>query len=223
MQKIVLGIDVGVKSLSLCIKGQDILLWNVFDLVGDVRKCSGVTLTGKACTKTANMQYLEEFYCKTHSKGLDATPYNTLKINTMSMQQLSVIVTQGFSTIMTAPEFIGVTHVSIEYQPKINNKMKFASHVIFSMLCDFYKKEKNTVIRFTTANKKTRLTRQKREKKGKMTKGDCYKRRKQDSVVFVNSVLSGEWKEFFNSHKKKDDLADALCYCIIESREHSCR
>jgi len=46
----------------------------------------------------------------------------------------------------------------------------------------------------------------------------AYKKRKNDSIFIVSRVLDemDEWKRFFLSHPKKDDLADSLLQGIAQ-------
>jgi len=46
----------------------------------------------------------------------------------------------------------------------------------------------------------------------------AYKKRKNDGVDIVKKVLEGmdNWKQYFESHPKKDDLADSLLQGIAQ-------
>ena len=51
----------------------------------------------------------------------------------------------------------------------------------------------------------------------------AYKKRKNDSVAIVSQVLAEmeDWKKYFISHPKKDDLADSLLQGIAQWSMHS--
>jgi hypothetical protein len=51
----------------------------------------------------------------------------------------------------------------------------------------------------------------------------AYKKRKNDSIFIVSCVLDkmDEWKHFFLSHPKKDDLADSLLQGIAQYSKHT--
>ncbi len=221
---IVLGIDVGIKSLAMCVMTSDkeILYWDTVNLFGCNKECCGITVKGDTCGKNASLVHSGNYYCKTHCKEKSAKKYKEVNVKSINFQELVKVIMSGLENILVTNYsiFSTVTNVYIEFQPKINNKMKFSSHIIFGKFVEFYSRIENneTLVKFMTANKKTKLSRQ----PGFYT--SCYKQRKNDSVAFIQDYIKSinpstqdndAWIEKFKVHKKKDDLADAMCYSLI--------
>ena len=56
-----------------------------------------------------------------------------------------------------------------------------------------------------------------REPQAKMSDYQSYKKRKNDSIDIVKGFLKdlGDWDAYFQSHPKKDDLADSLLQGVM--------
>jgi hypothetical protein len=56
-----------------------------------------------------------------------------------------------------------------------------------------------------------------KEPQAKMSDYQSYKKRKNDSIDIVKGFLQdlGDWSEYFQSHPKKDDLADSLLQGVM--------
>lgn len=127
----------------------------------------------------------------------------------------------------------GITNVIIENQPALKNpRMKSIQMFIYSYFFCGAKEGKFPEldgVRFFNASKKLNPTaiveemlkengeEVKKEEKteqegGEMTEYRAYKKRKSDGVELVRKILKGggEWLDYFESHPKKDDLADSL-------------
>jgi hypothetical protein len=132
-----------------------------------------------------------------------------------------------------------VTEVVIENQPALKNpRMKSIQMFIYSF---FFIGGKNgrlnnlSQVAFFSATKKlnpTNIVEDILKKNKKITNEEstpvkddeplseykAYKKRKNDSIFIVSCVLDemDEWKRFFLSHPKKDDLADSLLQGIAQ-------
>lgn len=209
----ILGIDIGIKTLGMCIMDASthcILYWDTIDLIS--KMCSGTTKKGTVCVNQASFTSASEHFCKIH-KTKGCKKYNT-NLKTISYHHLSKIVINAFDTLLNVHKdvFEKVTRVRIEMQPRINNKMKFASHVIFTKLSEWYMESK-LVMEFVSAHKKTKMTKA-------LGAPNSYYKRKQDSVSFITRYLGQheqykEWLDILTKHSKKDDMSDAMCYCLV--------
>lgn len=168
-------IDVGIKHLAICIMNTQnphdfsqykIELWDVFNLLGhDQHFCQSLTKKGTLCNKKCTVKYinkdLEIFCCKTHfPKTLSLTSKNKYKpknVNDYLLQEIAEIVFVKLSNIFTQyPEiFSNLSKVLIELQPKINNKMKLVSHLIYGKFIEYFlTQQKNVPVRFVRAANK---------------------------------------------------------------------
>lgn len=170
-------IDVGIKHLAICVMKsevpQDFLsyqieLWDVFNLLGENEHfCQSLTKKNVTCNKKCSFKYTNDvdvgavFCCKTHfPKNLTITQKNKYKpknVNDYLLQEIAEIVLTKLSNIFEEyPDiFLNLTKVLIELQPRINNKMKLVSHLIYGKFVEYFlTKEKNASIRFVRAANK---------------------------------------------------------------------
>ncbi len=170
----VLSIDVGLKNLAMCImslsqdKERSIKLWDVFNVLDDNDiKCCKTLKNGKECSKKSKFKYFcttskETFLtCKIHfPKNIPIKKQNKVKtknVNSYLLQDISLRVLNKLNDILKDNKvFKDVDKVLIELQPKVNQRMKFISHIIYGKLVEFYK-ETRTKIRFVTAKTKLRV------------------------------------------------------------------
>ena len=117
--------------------------------------------------------------------------------------------------------FEKVTRVYIENQPRVNNKMRMVSVLVFGKLVELLGKAQ---VRFVSANQKLKIAAIV-EFKGEtpsVLKGDKgYANRKKLSVLYTRAFLENKnvidkdkWTRHFTSHSKLNDLADSLGFCI---------
>lgn len=201
-----LGIDVGLKNLALCIiKERDILLWDVYNILEEDLSC-------KFCDRKAKYSFHEEYFCGIHSRKLDKKPLKTKKISSYSFHELTTKIINKLEEIFKNNSEIieGVSSVIIELQPKINHKMKFTSHVIFTMFSYIYR-YKYCSIRFEKASLKLKKI------KFEDRLANTYKNRKKRAVDFTLSCLKNgdisngfQYENMLSSKKKIDDLSDAF-------------
>ena len=229
----VLGIDVGLRNLSLCImsksnKGDyEILLWDNYNLLGnDPEICLGKTRTGIACSKFASVfnPATKEYFCKMHSKGVHVKNVPKCKnVKTYLIQDIARIVLSKITEIHSENKvvFSSISKVFIENQPKINNKMKIVSTLILGKLTELL--DNSVAIRFISATNKLKI--------GNIVCSDAskdgtrgpkgYNNRKKLSVEYTRSFLKNNkvkdtetWSRHFENRKKLNDMADSLGFCI---------
>ena len=140
---------------------------------------------------------------------------------------------------LNAIKIADVNEVVIENQPALKNpRMKSIQMFIYSfffiggkngLLCDlsqvaFFsatKKLNPTSIVEDILKKNKKITNEEpapEKKEEPLSEYKAYKKRKNDSIFIVSCVLDemDEWKRFFLSHPKKDDLADSLLQGIAQ-------
>lgn len=221
----------------------NIELWDVFNtLDSDDYHCEGIQKSGKICGKKCSLQYntlqldttleldstlrlpQKKYSCKTHfPKDIKITNQNIFKkkaIDSYLLQDIAKIVLDKIQEIYNNHKNImdNVTQILIELQPKLNQKMKFTSHIIYGKLVEIYR-HTNTTIRFVRASQKLKCyTGPLIECKLK----GAYAKRKwlgiQYCKWFLENKFSNEQKEkwlpFFKSHTKADDISDTFLMSI---------
>ncbi len=199
-----LGIDIGLKNLALCIiKDRDILLWNVYNILDEELFC-------KCCSRKAKYISNKEYFCGIHSRKIDKKPLKTKKVSSYSFHELTTRIISKLEEIFEENSDVieGVSSVIIELQPKINHRMKFTSHVIFTMFSYMYRHKKCS-IRFEKASLKLKKV------KFEDRIPNTYKNRKRRAVEYTSTCLknisnASEYEEMLSSKAKIDDLSDAF-------------
>lgn len=241
----ILTVDIGIKNLALCVinfkDSKDLTsytlpLWDTYNILNDEDDnviCGSLLKNKKFCSKKSSYKYknegeVETKCCKTHfPKHIKITNKNKIKIKKISdylLQDIVKIFIDKIDYIYTnnIEIFNQVDEIYIELQPKINQKMKMISHILFGKFVEIYK-EKKCKIRFVSAVKKLKAY------KGPFIEcklKDPYKRRKWLSIEyckwFLETKFSPEekdkWFEFFTNHKKRDDISDAFLMAINECK-----
>ena len=235
-------IDVGLKNLAICIMNCEnkndfttykIPLWEVYNLLDDEKKkCCKLMKNGNVCGKNTIYKFTEseniEYTCKVHcpkDKLKDNNKIHQKKVKDFLLQDIAEIVILKINEILNTHKdlFLGIKKILIELQPKINNKMKFVSHIIYSKFVEFYtlynanllKKDK-TIVRFVRASNKLKAY------KGPVIKcnlKNAYGQRKFLSIEYTKWFLT---EKFLNTiaydnfilHNKKDDLGDVFLMAI---------
>lgn len=232
-----LTVDIGLRNLAMCIMGcktssdistYKIHLWDVFNLLEDDEKfCKSVQKNGKTCDHKANFKYtgIEQtliYSCKKHiPKGVQTTPYKKKLVGDMILQDMAKLIQNKIQEIFNTHTnlFMSLTDILIELQPKINQKMKFISHILFSKMTDLLK-DTQVVIRFVGAAKKLKAYTGPEivcELKG------AYAKRKWLSIQYVKWFFENKfekeegqkWSKYLEEHKNKvDDLCDTILMAI---------
>lgn len=236
----ILAIDIGIKNLSLCcIESQNandmlsynICLWNVYDTINEQdHLCQSKKKNGDLCNKKCLYKWYDNnkqtiYCCKTHFPKhlLPPQKENLFKkrlINDYLLQDIAKIVLKKLQEIYDSHKelFDQITNIIIELQPKINQKMKFISHIIYGKLVELYY-DKKTTVRFVRAAQKLKAyTGPFIECKLKSS----YAKRKWLSVQYVRWFFENKfsenqkqiWLQHFENHTKKDDLSDTCLMAI---------
>ena len=234
-----MAIDVGIKNLAFCCMDHTnaVFFWENCDLIGDhVVKCEALTKKGKTCNKKCSYKHFSAEMCKQEGKGegelqeLGKFVYTckthfpktekitkknilqTKKINSFLLQDIALLVQEKIQVIYQETEQIHqLDKIVIELQPKINQKMKFISHIIYSELVRLYKDAK-TQIRFVPASRKLRGIIYKKYKLK-----NTYTNRKKMSINYVEDYIIDHdlpLLEKFNSFNKRDDACDTFNMCL---------
>jgi hypothetical protein len=240
-EKCILSIDVGIKNLSMCamsgssgkFETYNIHLWDTFNTIGcdgENAICETKQKNGKICGKKCTYKNKNEtgecfYYCKLHfPKNLEISDkkYKIIikKVDSYLLQDIAKTTLSKVQEIYNTNigTFDSLTGIIIELQPKINQKMKFVSHIIYGKLVELMS-EKNISIRFVRASQKLKCY------KGPFIecklKGE-YAKRKWLSIQYMkyflennfDNTVKDKWLPILLSHSKKDDLSDTGLFCI---------
>ena len=236
----VLAIDIGLRNLSMCImsgKADDIStfrihLWDTFNtLDSDDYSCESLQKNGKVCGKKCTFKHNNQdnatiYTCKTHfPKDITVKKEHTFKkknVDDYLLQDIADIVLQRVQEIYNTniDIFNSLKSIVIELQPKINQKMKFTSHIIYGKLVELYRGTSCT-IRFVRASQKLKAY------TGESIDSKCplkgaYAKRKWLSVEYTKWFLENKfskeqkekWLPVLMSKKKADDACDTALMCI---------
>ena len=235
----ILTIDVGLKNLAFCIMSSDdkkkiecytIHLWEIINTLDEsIPNCVCLTKKGSICGKNSTMKYIKDgelnYTCKTHfPKDRDIKMNNTIKrskVKEFLLQDIALVVIRCIDEIYTRNKeiFEQLTKIHIELQPKINNKMKLVSHIIYGKLVDIFQQKESIQIRFIRAAQKLKAY------NGPPIECNLksdYSKRKFLSIEYTKWILQNlfnatecdKWYNFFIENKKKDDLADVYLMAI---------
>lgn len=241
MENLVLSIDIGIRNLAMCIMSCDdkkdlttykIHLWNVFDTLDTKEyKCETIQKNGKLCNKQCGYKYMKDdiqlYSCKSHFPK-DILPlkkcnfYKKKKINDYLLQDIARIVLQKVQYMYenNTDLFDNLQNICIELQPKINQKMKFISHIIYGKLVELLINKPLCTIRFIRASQKLQAY---SGPEIKCTLKGKYAQRKWLSIQYTRWILENKfnpeekdkWLNLLNSNQAKiDDMTDTFLFCI---------
>jgi hypothetical protein len=207
--------------------------------------CNTLQKNKNKCKNKAKFLDNGSYYCKKHFKGTinKKTKLKTLKVNDFLLQDIAqriIIVFNNlknkysslFSSSNSNNDNTIIQSIQIELQPKLNNKMKFISHIIYGKLTEIFLYSPNTKIRFVAAKNKLKNNYTVNNNinldsnnnsnsiinyKGKKN----YKKRKQQSIDYVMKYLNDNliddtetWLSYFSNLKKCDDISDTILMAI---------
>lgn len=208
-------------------------LWNTYNTLDlDDYKCKGIQKNGNMCGKKCTYRYpiLNNYQhcCKIHfpkelihDKIIDKKyMFKKKAINDYLLQDIAKIVLQKIQDIYNENYdlFDGISQVLIELQPKVNQKMKFISHILYGKFVELYV-HKSTTIRFVRASQKLKAY------TGPMIECNLkghYAKRKWLSIQYTKWFLEHKfihterdiWLHCLEQSGKKDDLCDVMLMAI---------
>jgi hypothetical protein len=223
-----LTIDVGLLNLAICCaskpeKKYKIHFWELLNVLDSQEFfCKSMQKNGKECTKKALYKSDTEFFCKRHFQD-KPNRKNTIvkkKVKDYLLQDIATKLIDNLNTLYKTHQYDfenNIQHILIELQPKVNNKMKFASHVIYAKLIDLINSNNlNINVRFIAAKNKLKFY----QGPSLPKVANTYTNRKKASIEMVNwyidnSILDKDkWKTCLKNITKKDDVCDTLLYAI---------
>ena len=242
LNNMVLTIDVGIKNLAMCIMDSEyqMHLWDVYNMLDAEQysySCATRQKDGKPCEKKCQFKFYREvknkvtkeistvltYSCKRHfPKDMPNQKKYFMKekkVGDYLLQDIAERIMKGIQDIYDEhiELFKKVTHICIELQPKVNQRMKFTSHIIYAKFVDLYKDRDGEVpVRFIRASQNLQAYRGPPVECKLKTP---YAKRKYLSVAYTKwyleyDILNNEFNrsrnylEFLLSHPKKDDLCD---------------
>lgn len=223
---VILSFDIGIKNLAYCMLGWDpeknryeIIDWKLVNIVPDLDKqfCVGVTvkkkkICGRVARFTSKVQ--NQTYCSIHAKPKEEmTPIKKRKVAKISNQEINTLLVKKLDEI---PSLLNCDEVILEHQPAKNPRMKNLSFMLYS-----YFIIRGFVDKPDTRCKEIRFRQINSDKKLSLYTGpnischlkDKYSRNKFYSKKYCEYMIQADhdqkWLDFYNSCKKKDDLADS--------------
>jgi hypothetical protein len=175
------------------------------------------------CNKKSKFCKNYNYYCNIHAKQV----YKKLELKEIKIKNTKHLVFDDVKyklmmELENRPELLKATYVVIENQPSFKNpRMKSIASTIY----DYYlirgildKNITNSLIKsvkFMAPSNKLKLVDENDSNELIKLKGDeskSYKLTKALGIKYCGQLIShlDEWKSFFNSNKKKDDLADSF-------------
>ena len=211
-------IDVGIKNLAFCILNQEqIFQWKLINLLD--------TKTPEKCDKCKRMgkKYAQDnlWYCGIHSRKVTEklTEFKSVNSKNVNHQKLCCKIIECINNILNDLN-CDLNYIGIELQLKCNPKMKFASHVIYTLLVE---KFNNTIpIKFIRAANKLKLNKDlENSLTEKCALKSKYQQRKWKAIEYTKILLQKYPEDNLNyllTHKKQCDLADTflMCYNLIK-------
>ena len=223
-----IGWDIGIKNLAYCIiekKADDsecIRELEIINLIDEPKnyKCICINKNKNKCKGKAtyiSKSNLEITYCNKHYKLLSEKEKKDVKLikspkkcNKYSLEDLGQRL---FKQLDENPLFTKCENIIIENQPVLKNPtMKSIQIMLYSY---FLIKNKNiNVIKLVNASNKLKVYKGKvpDDEKEKLNNiKDKYRKNKMTAILHASLMINDKEKlDYFNSHKKKDDLADAF-------------
>lgn len=215
MEPLVLTVDVGLLNLGICLmnKSKKILYWQVIDVMERTQEtCQGTLKNGNKCTLKGNHKSANGYFCKRHNTNGKLVKQKMVKSYTL--EQIARILLPKLEQFL---EYVqhhkdNIKKVLVELQPRINNKMKFTSHLIFGKFVECLP---NARVTFESAKRKLKVY---QGAEIKCNLKSAYAKRKYIATEHTKKLLetthNNTLLEFFESQRKKDDLSDCFLMCL---------
>lgn len=199
----------------------NIIYWDCISLITSFsnsnNKCEGINKNKSPCKLNGKYkQTIDEndtFFCKKHSTKKSKLIKNR-KVKDITYRELTESVIETCNNIKKENE--NIDHIVIENQRKSTEKIKFTADCLYCHLFFLYP---NSNVIFLHGRYKLKVY------KGEKNWKDCeepkerYKKNKFLSRKHCENLLTGKDLIFFNSFKKKDDLADCFLMCMYMSNK----
>ena len=223
-----IGWDIGIKNLAYCIieKLEDntevIKELEIINLIDPpiTHICSMTNKNKNKCNSKAsffNKKTEDLYYCNKHYNLLTKKEQKDVKAikppKKCCKYSLEELGLRLFKTLDENPLFTECENIIIENQPVLKNPtMKSIQIMLYSY---FLIKNKNIqIIKLVNASNKLKVYKghvPKEENEIISNIKDKYRRNKMTAILHASLMINDDEKlEYFNSHKKKDDLADAF-------------
>lgn len=223
-----IGWDIGIKNLAYCIIEQledsteIIKELEIINLIDDpiIYTCSCFNKNGKNCkSKATYFNKINEkiYYCNKHYNLLSTKEKKDVKSikppKKCSKYSLEELGLRLFKALDNKSIFSDCEYVIIENQPVLKNPtMKSIQIMLYSY---FLIKNKNMkLIKLVNASNKLKVYKDKIPESDKEIIDkikDKYRKNKMTAILHASLMIKDNEKlDYFNSHKKKDDLADAF-------------
>ena len=223
-----IGWDIGIKNLAYCIieqlddKTEIIKELEIINLIDDpiIYNCSCINKNGNNCKgKATYFNKINEqiYYCNKHYNLLSTKEKKDVKsikppkkCNKYRLEELGLRL---FKTLDEKPLFAECENIIIENQPVLKNPtMKSIQIMLYSY---FLIKNKNiNLIKLINASNKLKVYKDKISENDQEIIDkikDKYRKNKMTAILHARLMIHDKEKlNYFNSHKKKDDLADAF-------------
>ena len=188
--------------------------------------CSWKTEKNECCKKS-KYKIGDQFYCNSHAKTVykkivDQYKIKPLKRKSTSSISIDELKFKLIERLETLTSFMDANVILIENQPSLKNpKMKAISSTLYDyfLIRGIFDKEITksniTRVKFMSPSNKLKLADEGDTKKLVKLKGNdakTYKLTKSLGIKYCKEMIEpyNNWKVVFNSHKKKDDLADSF-------------
>jgi len=211
------------KNLNIVIPDFEILFSNLVTNEKNICNYEGKN----KCDKKSKYIYNNTTYCNTHAKSLYKSICNDYKLVNYSKKNIDKQSMDDFryrliEELEKRPHLLECELVVVENQPAFKNpRMKTISGTVYDyyMIRGMFDKKitKSTItsVRLMAPSNKLKLANDGDTKALVKLKGDdskTYKLTKQLGIKYCGEMIEQfpEWVTKFNSHKKKDDLADCF-------------
>ena len=207
------------------------LFENLFKLLEETKCCDFVGK--KKCIKKAKFIYKNLCYCNSHAKSeykKIKNSYSLKKVSKKSVSSMSIdkLRLRLVKELELRKNLLSVDKVLIENQPTLRNpKMKAISSTIYDyyLIRGIFDKDitKSNIesVKYMSPSNKLKLAEEGDTQKLIKLKGDhakTYKLTKSLGIKYCRKMIENydNWTNFFDSNKKKDDLAD----CFLQGMYH---
>ena len=236
----IISFAVGIKNLAYCVVSFNNPLdvydhtiedWGVIDIMekflDEAVKCSvnkkGV-LCGCPAVSTVTIDNKIIGFCnKKTCQGVAQSSYSKKQIkkikvvNTKSVSQLDM-TSEMINKLRLLPNLLNTDIVVIENQPVLKNPtMKSIQMVLYSFfLINGYTSSESSISNIALFNAGRKLDIYNGPEITDIPDASTYSGRKKLSIAYTRYFLKNKQEklDFFNKHKKKDDLADSYLQCL---------